>query len=66
MKVLGGVCVGGGNRSQRVLDSGAHMEMRVVMQQSNTPCEHALTVPVHSSMMILIGRVFKAKVLKVV
>ena len=61
MKGLGCVCVcvcvlcGGGNRSQHVLDSGAHMEMRVVMQQSNTPCEHALTVLVNSSMMILMG-----------
>jgi len=42
------------------------MEMRVVMHQSHTPCEHALTVPVHSSRMILIGRVFKTKVLTVV
>jgi hypothetical protein len=58
------VCVCG-NKSQHV-DSEGHMEMRVVMHQSNTPCEHALTVPVHSSVMILIGRVFKDKVLKVV
>lgn len=57
---------GGVNRSQPVPDSGAHMEMRVVTQQSNTPCEHALTVPVHNSVMILIGRILKAKVLKVV
>lgn len=55
-----------GNRSQHILDGEGHMKMRVVMQQSNTPCEHALSAPVHSNVMILIGRVFTAEVLKVV
>jgi len=58
------VCVCG-NRSQHVLDSEGHMEMRIDMQHSNTPLEHALTVPFHSRVMILTGRVFKTKVLKV-
>lgn len=42
----------GGDRAQHVLDGEGegHMKMRVVMHRSNTPREHALTVPVPSSM----------------